>query len=271
MPKTILLTGATDGIGLETAKKLASLGHTLLLHGRSQQKLLQAKELIEALYSSAKIDTFLADLSELKQVVELTNQIKAKYSHIDVLINNAGVFKIANNLGEGGLDVRFLVNTIAPYILTKTLSALMNENSRIVNLSSAAQAPVSIAALKGLQALSDSSAYAQSKLALTMWTLQLAKQWADNTPSLVAVNPASFLGSKMVKEAYGSQGKNLAIGADILVKAALSDQFTGMTGRYFDNDIGAFSNPHPDAFDTAKNTTLIMAMDEVLTRLDVKI
>lgn len=62
MPKTILLTGATDGIGLETAKKLASLGHTLLLHGRSQQKLLQAKELIEALYSGAKIDTFLADL-----------------------------------------------------------------------------------------------------------------------------------------------------------------------------------------------------------------
>ncbi|WP_287244449.1 SDR family NAD(P)-dependent oxidoreductase, partial [Pseudoalteromonas sp.] len=178
MPKTILLTGATDGIGLETAKKLASLGHTLLLHGRSQQKLLQAKELIEALYSSAKIDTFLADLSELKQVVELANQVKAKYSHIDVLINNAGVFKIANNLGEGDLDVRFLVNTIAPYILTKTLSALMNENSRIVNLSSAAQAPVSIAALKGLQALSDSSAYAQSKVALTLWTLQLGKAWA---------------------------------------------------------------------------------------------
>ena len=93
---------------------------------------------------------------------------------------------------------------------------------------------------------------------------------------LIVINPASFLGSKMVKEAdgsqgnYGSQGKDLSIGANILVRAALSDEFAGYTSRYFDNDIGNWSRPHPDTLDESKNTSLITEIDKVLRKLGIQ-
>lgn len=269
MKKTILLTGATDGIGFETAKKLAAKGHTLLLHGRNQAKLADAKASLAKQFNDVNISTFLADLSNLPEVIDLAKDVTADHSSIDVLINNAGVFKTANPLTRSGLDVRFVVNTLAPYLLTKQLVPLLGDKGRVINLSSAAQAAVSLDALKGNQRLSDSVAYAQSKLAITMWTFELAKTLAPGSPSLIAVNPASFLGSKMVKEAYGAQGKDLNIGADILLRAALDEQFANVTGRYFDNDIGAWTQPHPDALDVGKNQALVSAMDELLTKLGV--
>ena len=267
MQKTILLTGATDGIGFETAKMLASKKLSLLLHGRSDSKLAQVKETLYLINSEAVIETFQADLSNLSDVEKLASDIKMKHARVDVLINNAGVFKTPRPTTDSGYDIRFIVNTIAPYLLVKRLLPLFNNNGRIINLSSAAQAPVSLEALKGDQSLSDSAAYAQSKLAITMWTFQLAKTLSNDGPSLIAVNPASFLGSKMVKEAYGSQGKDLSIGADILVRAALSDDFADHTGEYFDNDHGDWSLPHPDALNETKNNTLIAAIDEILENL----
>ncbi|OEE58271.1 oxidoreductase [Enterovibrio norvegicus FF-454] len=269
MKKTLLLTGATDGIGFETAKKLAADGHTLLLHGRNSAKLEQAKNALADAYPNAKFDTYLADLSDLSQVVTMAEQIKAKYSSIDVLINNAGVFKVPTAVTKEGYDVRFMVNTLAPYVLTKALLPSMEADSRVVNLSSAAQAPVNLEALRGRQELSDSAAYSQSKLAITMWSFLLAQTLGSDAPVLIAVNPASFLGSKMVKEAYGSEGKDLSIGADVLVDAALSDKFAEASGRYFDNDIGAFTQPHSDALDSSKNEALVMAMDEMLGKLGI--
>lgn len=266
MKKIILLTGATDGIGFETAKILASKGHVLLLHGRNKSKLDKTKEIILQCYADVTIETFQADLSKLLEVDALASTLKARYSSIDVLINNAGVFKTSRPITDAGYDVRFIVNTIAPYLLTKKLSSLFNTNTRIINLSSAAQAPVDLNALNGHQSLSDSDAYAQSKLAITMWTFQLSKSKENNTPAFIALNPASFLGSKMVREAYGSQGKDLGIGADVLVRAALDDDFSGHTGKYFDNDVGNWSQPHPDALDASKNQSLITTMDEVLKK-----
>ncbi len=269
MKKTILLTGATDGIGFETAKILASQGHTLLLHGRNKEKLKHIKDVLEKINNVTVIETYHADLSDLSEVLTLASTIKKHHSSIDVLINNAGVFKTSHPVTESGYDVRFIVNTIAPYLLTEQLLPLVNTQSRIVNLSSAAQAPVSLDALKGHRPLNDSEAYAQSKLAITMWTSQLAASLGEDAPSMVAVNPASFLGSKMVKEAYGSEGKDLSIGADILVRAALDDAFANIKGQYFDNDIGNWSDPHPDALNESKCQSLMTAMNEVLKDLNI--
>lgn len=266
MKKTLLLTGATDGIGFETAKRLAEKGHTLLLHGRNASKLAHTKEILSQLNTKASLETFQADLSNLPEVKTLASKIKERYSRIDVLINNAGVFTTPHPITDTGYDIRFIVNTIAPYLLTKQLLSLFNTNGRIINLSSAAQAPVSLSALKGEQPLSDNDAYAQSKLAITMWTFQLAKSLENDAPSIIAVNPASFLGSKMVKEAYGSPGKDLSIGADILVRAALSDEFSSKTGQYFDNDVGNWSNPHPDALNEPKNKRLIAEIEKILEK-----
>lgn len=261
MTKTILLTGATDGIGFETAKILAAQGHTLLIHGRSEDKLAKVVEALAG--STGVIETYRADLGNLSEVKALASAVTEKHKTLDVLINNAGVFNTSNPQTADGYDVRFIVNAIAPYILTKELVPLLTKTSRVVNLSSAAQAPVNLQALTAMAALSANDAYAQSKLAITMWSFHMSAAMPDG-PMIVAVNPASFLGSKMVKEAYGTEGKDLGIGADILVRAALSDEFANASGRYFDNDSGQFSQPHPDALDMEKNRKLVEAIETLL-------
>lgn len=265
MTKTILITGATSGIGLETAKMMASEGHTLLLHGRSQVSLAKAVETVSAIAGVGDIKTYAADLSILPEVKSLADEIKSDFKSIDTLINNAGVFKMSDPVTKDGYDARFIVNVVAPYMLTKSLLPTLGSNGRVVNLSSAAQAPVNLQGFLNKQVFSDSDAYAQSKLALTMWSFEMANELGANGPMIVAVNPASFLGSKMVKEAYGREGNDLRIGADILTRAALSDEFTDASGRYYDNDRKSFSEPHPDALDSAKNKKLVEAIERLIT------
>lgn len=260
MKKTILITGSTDGIGLETAKKLISLGHKVLIHGRNLSKLQDVQKLL-----GGEVESYLADLSSFDDIKKLANDIKSKHKKIDVLINNAGVYKTSNPITKDGLDVRYMVNTIAPYLLTKELLECLDTNSRVVNLSSAAQAPVNLEALKGGVPLGDGEAYAQSKLAITMWTNYLAKRYKQKIGVIVSVNPASFLGSKMVKEAYGMSGKDINIGVDILIRASLSDEFKDESGKYFDNDIGEFTDPYIDALDMKKCESVVDTIEEILS------
>lgn len=141
---------------------------------------------------------------------------------------------------------------------------ILLNGSRVVNLSSAAQAPVDLDALAGRTRLGDMPAYAQSKLAITMWSRQMAIALGDKGPIVVAVNPGSLLATKMVKEGFGMAGSDIRIGADILVRAALSDDFARATGRYFDNDSGRFAEPHPDALDPRKTAQLVQAIEALL-------
>lgn len=264
MTKTILITGSTDGIGLATAKVLAAQNHNVLLHGRSEAKLSEAEQQARAVGGSGSIERYQADLSGVDGVESLAASISAQHDGLDVLINNAGVFRLSNGVAANGLDLRFMVNTIAPYLLTRRLSALLDEQSRVINLSSAAQAPVDLEALAGRVVLDDGAAYAQSKLALTMWSNHLAREFGADGPAVIAVNPGSFLGTKMVKEAYGTSGNDVSIGADILVRAATSAEFADASGRYFDNDSGQFASPHPDALDQRKNEAVTVRIDALI-------
>ncbi len=262
MMKTILLTGATDGIGLETAKLFAKEGYHLLIHGRNAQKLEKVKAELIDINQDIEIKSFVADLSLIENTKSLANEILGTVSKIDVIINNAGVFVTEETRTEEGLDIRFAVNTISPYILTRMLLPILSKKGRIVNLSSAAQASVDFSALKGETRLPHDSAYAQSKLAISMWTMELAEELGDKAV-VVSVNPKSFLGSKMVKEAYGRAGYDLSIGADILFRAAVTAEFADKTGTYYDNDFGKFSSLHPFALSKENRAELMKVMELV--------
>lgn len=259
--KTILLTGATDGIGLEAARSLTASGHRVLLHGRSRHKL---DAVANELSSKSPVDTFVADLSILSEVRELAAAVRSKHPRLDVLINNAGVLKTPNAVTPDGLDVRFVVNTLAPYLLTRLLQPSLCREGRVVNVSSAAQASVDLQAMAGAISLSDMDAYSQSKLAITMWTRELSRE--KDSPMVVAVNPGSLLASKMVKEGFGIPGNDLSIGSDILCRAALSDEFSDASGLYFDNDAGVFGPPHADALDDGKSAAVTAQVAELVER-----
>lgn len=257
MSKIILITGATDGIGLLTAQKLAAAGHKVLLHGRNSAKLEQAAAEVDQVSGVYK-----ADLSKMGDVAAMADALLSDHDRLDVVINNAGILKAPVTKTEAGRDIRFDVNTIAPYILTRKLLPIMPKDGRVVNLSSAAQAPVDPEALVKFRPMGDMDAYAQSKLAITIWTAEIAKELPDG-PVIVAVNPGSLLASKMVKEGFGVAGNDLNVGADILIRAALSDDFAHATGKYFDNDIGQFAQPHGAAMDTHHVKEVMSAITKV--------
>lgn len=263
MRKTILITGATDGIGLETARMLAANGHDLLLHGRDPAKLKAVASEFEQ-SGRGSVETYVADLSRFDDVRALAQTVAERHEKLDVLINNAGVYKTPNPMTEKGLDVRFVVNTLSPYLLTKKLLPLMDATARVVNVSSAAQAPVNLDALAGRRRLGDMEAYAQSKLAITMWSHDMADKQPGG-PVMIAVNPGSLLASKMVKEGFGVAGNDLSIGAEILTRAAVSEEFADANGRYFDNDNRRFASLHNDASDPRKRERLIEVLESLLT------
>ena len=266
MHKTILITGSTDGIGLQTARELVLSGHNVLLHGRNPSKLRDAENVLSSLPDGGRVEGYVADLSVMSNVDALAQDVVTKHARLDVLINNAGVYNAPDPVAKDGLDVRFAVNTIAPYLLTERLLPLFTPSGRVVNLSSAAQAPVDLKALEGRVRLPDGAAYAQSKLALTMWSRHLALSLKERGPIIIAVNPGSMLGTKMVKQAYGVAGRDIGVGVEILSRAALSDEFAAASGQYFDNDSGRFASPHPDALDPQKSQEVVRVIESYTLR-----
>ncbi|OIQ23851.1 SDR family NAD(P)-dependent oxidoreductase [Lacinutrix sp. MedPE-SW] len=255
--KTILITGSTDGIGKLTALKLAIEGHKVYIHGRSKAKVDSVITEIKNASNNENIKGFIADFSDLNAVKQMAARIKNEVSSLDILINNAGIFKTSSEKTKDGLDIRMAVNYLAPYILTESILPVLEKgtNTRIVNLSSAAQSTVKKGILTGVVTINASDAYAQSKLALTMWSFYFAKQHPNITT--IAVNPGSLLNTKMAKEAYGQHWSPAEKGVDILYDLAMSEANKNESGKYFDNDKGSFSNAHPDAYDEAKIKTLL--------------
>jgi len=263
MKRTILITGSTDGIGKLAAVKLAKKGHQIYLHGRNSEKLELVISEIKEATNNENIKGFVADFSDLEAVKKMAQQINEEVSKLDVLINNAGVFNSPNTQNDAGLDMRYVVNYFAPYLLTNELLPLLKKGtgSRIINLSSAAQNPVSYEALTGKEIQPERTTYGQSKLALTMWSFDLAKR--EKNITVIPVNPGSLLNTKLVQEAFGRHFDEVNKGSDILYELAEDEKHQSMSGKYFDNDRGVYGRAHEDAY----NPKLILQLVETTKQL----
>jgi len=256
MKKSVLITGSTDGIGKLAAIKLAKDGHEIYLHGRNAEKLTTVIEEIKGQTNNENIKGFNADFSDMEAIKVMAGQIIKEVPKLDILINNAGVYKSCVAQNKAGIDMRFAVNYLAPFLLTNLLLPLLKKetNSRIINLSSAAQAPVSSEVLFGKKHTSVHESYAQSKLALMMWSAHLAKEESDL--NVISVNPGSLLNTKMVKEGFGFHRSSADKGGNILYNLAVSEKYEQASGKYFDNDIGTFGTIH--AYGSKEGTTQIL-------------
>jgi NAD(P)-dependent dehydrogenase (short-subunit alcohol dehydrogenase family) len=233
---TILVTGATDGLGRRVARELAAKGSTVLLHGRSPERLEDTLEELRGQMSTEKVGSYVADLSSLAAVRDLADRILSECDRLDVLINNAGIIARERKESEDGYELTFAVNYLSHFLLTSLLLPLLKDSApaRVVNVASAGQSPIDFddpMLKRGYDAM---RAYSTSKLAQIMFTFELAERHSDTGVSVNALHPASLMDTKMVQASFGYTMSTVEEGSEAVVRLAVSQEVEGVTGRYFD-------------------------------------
>lgn len=234
--KTILITGATDGIGLATAKELARQGHELVLHGRSEEKVMRASNAIRAVVPDAVLHTAYADLGDLAAVARMAHDLNARLPRLDVLINNAGVYMTERKTSRDGFEMTLAVNHLAHFLLASLLLPLLKKSNapRVVTVSSMVHTSGRIAFddMNGEQNFDAYHAYANSKLANALFANELARRepWLTSN----SLHPG-VIGTKLLHAAFSMQGETVATGARTSVYLAASPEVANVTGKYFDD------------------------------------
>jgi len=270
--QVILVTGATDGIGKQTAHNLAQMGATVLIHGRNRERAQQTLQEIQSATGNGKLSYYLGDFSSLVEVRNMTESIIAEHSALDALINNAGIgggspTENHHQLSQDGYELRFAVNYLAPFLLTKLLLPLLRNAapSRIVNVSSAGQQTIDFDDVMLEHHYDGGRAYRQSKLAQIMFTIDLAEQLKDNNITVNCLHPGTYLNTKMVHESQITPLGEPQSGADAIIYLATSPKLDGVTGRYFDQKRESRANAQ--AYD-AQARQKLWQLSEELTKLN---
>ena len=245
--KVCLVTGATAGIGEVTATVLAAQGAEVIITGRSQQKARDTVQMIKTETGNEAVDYLLADFSDLQQVREMAEAFNAKHSQLDVLVNNAGAFYNRRRPTPYGVEMTFLVNHLAPFLLTNLLLPTLQSSapSRILNLSSDAhkQGTMDFDDLGFERGYLGIKAYGRSKLATNLFTYELARRLVGTDVTVNAVHPGhvatdiwkndfSFIGPAL-KWVTGLFSLSPEQGADNSIYLASSPEVDGVTGKYF--------------------------------------
>jgi len=264
---TILVTGATEGLGKRVASALAGQGATLLLHGRNRERLQATMEEVSEQTGSEKLRSYLADFSSLDAVHKLAERILSDEDRLEVLINNAGIIVQERKESEDGYELTFSVNYLSHFLLTRLLLPLLEHSapSRIVNVASAGQSRVDFSNLMLEQGYDTMKAYSQSKLAQIMFTFGLAQRLADTGVSVNALHPASLMDTKMVEETFGYTMSTVEEGAEATVHLAASPELEGVAGRYFDGKREARADRQ--AYDEEARQTLWELSEQLCGRL----
>lgn len=249
--KTILITGATDGLGRAVAARLARPGTTLLLHGRDRRR--GAEVAAEAERAGAEAAFCRADFADLGEVGLLAERVASEHPRLDLLINNAGIGfgppRSGRQTSGDGFELRLAVNYLAPVLLTQRLlpGLVAAAPSRIVNVASAGQQSVDFDDVMLTHGYSGSRAYRQSKLALIMWTMDLAETLRSEGVTVNALHPATFMDTHMVHEAGTAPTSTVEEGVQAVLNLAVGPAGEETTGGYFDGLSSA--RPEPQAAD----------------------
>jgi NAD(P)-dependent dehydrogenase (short-subunit alcohol dehydrogenase family) len=255
--KTVLVTGATDGVGRLVATELGAAGAHVLVHGRDRARGEAVVKHIQAAGNTAEL--LLADLSSLAQVRRLAEAVKATANGLHILINNAGVGSGGDDgerqLSSDGHELRFAVNYLAGFLLTQLLLPPLQAAapSRIVMVSSLGQQAIDFADPMIERGYSGTRAYCQSKLAQIMFAIDLDAELKTFGVSVNSLHPATYMDTTMVRQSGRQPLSTVEEGAAAILKAALAPAAeTG--GRFFNGLIEARANPQ--AYDAGARAAL---------------
>ena len=256
---TILVTGATDGLGRALAKELVARDHDVLVHGRSRQRI---EETVAEL-DSPRVRAYRADLSSLDAVRGLAADVRDREERLDVLVNNAGIGAHGpREESADGLELRFAVNYLAGYLLTRELLGLLRASApaRIVNVASAGQQALDFSDLQLERDYSGVRAYCQSKLAQILFTIDLASELEGSGVSVTALHPATYMPTKMVPSPISP----LQEGVDATLRLVVDDALEGVSGVYFNGQSEARADAQ--AYDADARRALREASDALSAR-----
>ncbi len=251
--QTILVTGASAGLGRHLVRVLAVAGATVIAHGRNEAKLEEVRAEIAASAGPARVLTAVADLADLHQVERMATELLDRIDRLDVLVNNAGVGFGApgggRELSADGYELRFAVNYLAGCHLTRRLLPCLvaSAPARIVNVASLGQHPIDFADLMLEGTYVGVDAYRQSKLAQIMFTFDLAEELRHRGVTVNSLHPATFMDTAMVRGAGGEPMSTIEEGAEATLRLITAPELDGVTGRFFNRLRDA--RAHPQAYD----------------------
>jgi len=243
--KTILVTGATDGLGLAVARRLAELGAGVLVHGRNPQKLERVLAGMPAGHSSGP-HGYLADLSSLEETRRLARDVAGEHEGLDGLVNNAGIVERERRLSADGHELVLAVNHLSHFLLTLELLPMLRtaRSPRVVNVASIGQQAIDFSDVMLERGYNAQRSYAQSKLAQVMFTFELAERLAPDSPVCTnALHPATLMDTKMVR-GFGSRvQRRVEEGMRATTRLVADDELEGVTGKYFDGEEASAADP----------------------------
>jgi retinol dehydrogenase 14 len=254
--KVCMITGATSGIGKATAMELASMGASVVMVGRDLGRGEAALAEIKEQSANASVDLMLADLSSQQEIRRLADEFKETYPRLDVLVNNAGLFRSERITTADGLETTFAVNHLAYFLLTNLLLDTLKASapSRIVNVSSGdhASGTIDFDDLQKEKGYKGAKAYSQSKLANVLFTHELARRLEGTGVSANCLHPGAGIRTNFgsgvsgvfgfMVRAMGPLMKSPEKGAETSIHLASSPEVEGLSSRYFAKKAGARSS-----------------------------
>jgi NAD(P)-dependent dehydrogenase (short-subunit alcohol dehydrogenase family) len=257
--KTVLVTGSTDGVGRYVAAKLASAGAQVLIHGRDRARAKTLADEIKREGRGAAI-FYAADLSSLAGARQLAEAVLAGHRRLDVFISNAGIGSRTQGperrTSADGHELRFAVNYLSGFLLAYLLLPLLKTSapSRIVNVASLGQHPLDFDDVMITKGYTGSRAYAQSKLAQIMFTIDLARELEGSGVTVNALHPATYMNTTMVREGGITPISTVEQGGEAILHLAEGDDVAGKSGLFFNGMQPA--QAHPQAYDAAARKRL---------------